>query len=236
MGFHGGAPWPILPFAVKRRLSHIFKYWERPTAVSWNKSTAHYQVKDLLSTRLLDRTVRYQTYMVAGGWGERKLIPEEICDAFDIPSWLLEFPQGSPPIKLMVSYLDAVQHRVPPQDNLVTAILPTTMESLPASTYLPLLKRWLPHTWADATLITNKASKADDAEVAFSIWDKQILLVIPPCISLIQKTSRAGFSSPPISPVQALNRISGLVQQKQWKLIFLDFRASLIERHGPKWA
>jgi hypothetical protein len=45
-----------------------------------------------------------------------------------------------------------------------------------------------------------------------------------------------GFSSPPISPVQALNRIRDLVQQKQWKLIFFDFRAFLIERHGPNWA
>jgi hypothetical protein len=69
MGFHGGAPWPILPFAVKRRLSHILKYSERPTAVSCNKPTPHYQATDLLSTRWLDRPVRYQTYMVAGGWG-----------------------------------------------------------------------------------------------------------------------------------------------------------------------
>jgi hypothetical protein len=51
MGFHGGAPWPILLFAVKRRLSHILKYSERPTAVSWNKPTPHYQPTDVLSTR-----------------------------------------------------------------------------------------------------------------------------------------------------------------------------------------
>jgi hypothetical protein len=149
---------------------------------------------------------------------------------------LLEFPQGSPPIKLLLSCLDTVQHRVPPQDNLVAAMLPTMMASRPTSTYLPLLKRWLPRNWDDATLITNKASKADDAEVAFSIWYQRILLVIPPCISLLQKTSRAGFFSPPISLVQPLNRIRGLVQQKQWKLIFLDFWAFLIERHGPNRA
>jgi hypothetical protein len=46
MGFHGGAPWSILPFAVKRRLSHILKYSERPTVVSWNKPTPRYQVTD----------------------------------------------------------------------------------------------------------------------------------------------------------------------------------------------
>jgi hypothetical protein len=86
-----------------------------------------------------------------------------------------------------------------------------------------LLKRWIPHTWADATLITDKASKADDAEVAFTIWDQRILLVIPPCISLFQRTSKVGVSSPPISPVQALNRIRDLVQQKEWKLIFFGF-------------
>jgi hypothetical protein len=146
MGFHGGAPWPTLPFAVKRRLSHILKYSERPTAVSWNKPTAHYQVTDLLFTRLLERPVRHQTYMVAGWWGERTLIPEEIRDAFDIPSWLLEFPQGFPPIELLLSCLDAVQHRVPAQDNLVPTRLPTMMASVPALTYLPLLERWLPHT------------------------------------------------------------------------------------------
>jgi hypothetical protein len=123
----------------------------------------------LLSTRWLDRPVRYQTYMVAGGWGERKLLPAEIRDAFDIPSWLSEFPQGSPPIKLLLSCLDAVQHRVPPQEKLEAARLPATTATLPVSTYLPLLKRWIPHTWADATLITDKASKADDAEVLFSI-------------------------------------------------------------------
>jgi hypothetical protein len=170
------------------------------------------------------------------GGGGRKLIPEEIRDAFDIPSWLLEFPQVSPPIKLLLSCFDAVQHRVPAQDNLVPARLPTVMASVPASTYLPLLERWLPHTWADATLITNKASKADDAEVAFSIWDQRILLVIPPCISLLQRIPSEDFTSTPISPVQALNRIRGLVQQKQWKLIFLYFRAFLIEHHGPNWA
>jgi hypothetical protein len=126
------------------------------------------------------------------------------------------------------------------QEKLAAARIPTTTATLPASTYLPLLKRWLPHTWADATLITDKASKAHDTEVAFSIWDQRILLVIPPCISFLHKTSSMGLSSPPISPVQALNRIRDLVQQKlqqkQWKLIFLDFRAFLIEQHGSNWA
>jgi hypothetical protein len=180
--------------------------------------------------------MRYQRYMVAGGWGERKLIPEEVRDAFDIPSLLLKFPQGYPPIKFMLSFLDTVQHSMPAQENPVPARLPIPMASAPASTYLPLLERWLPHTWADATLITDKAAKADDAEVAFSIWDQQILLVILPCISLLQKTPSEGLSSPPISPVQALNRLRGLVQQKQWKIIFLDFRAFLIEHRGPNWA
>jgi hypothetical protein len=125
---------------------------------------------------------------------------------------------------------------VHPQEKLEAARLPATTATLPASTYLPLLKRWLPHTWADATLITDKASKADDAEVAFSIWDQMILLAIPPCISFVHKTSSMGLSSPPISPVQALNRIRDLVQQKQWKLVFLNFRAFLIEQHGSNWA
>jgi hypothetical protein len=110
--------------------------------------------------------------MVDGGG--LKLIPEEIRDAFDIPSWLSELPQGSPPIKLLLSCLDAVHHRVTPQENIAAAELLTMKVALPASTYLPLLKRWLPLTWADATLITDKASTADDAEVTFTIWDQRI--------------------------------------------------------------
>jgi hypothetical protein len=168
--------------------------------------------------------------------GGRKLIPEEIRDAFDIPSWLLMFPQVYPIIKLLLSLLDTVQHSVTEQDNHVLSRLPIPMSSVPASTYLPLLERWLPHTWADATIITDKAAKTDDAEVAFSIWDQHILLVIPPCTSLLQKTPSEGPSSPPIYPVQALNRLRGLGQQKQWRMIFLDFQAFLIEHHGPNWA
>jgi hypothetical protein len=146
------------------------------------------------------------------------------------------FPQGSPPIKLILSCLGAVKHSVPSHENHVPTRLPIPMSLVPASTYLPLLERWLPHTWADATLVTDKAIKADDAEVAFRIWDQRILLVIPPCTSLLQKNPSEGLSSPQISPVQALNRLRGLVQQKQWRMIFLDFGAFLIEHHRPSWA
>jgi hypothetical protein len=93
--------------AVARRLAHIIKFSERPRPVRFNHPNPHYLGSDLLSPQHLMRTIRYETYMVAGGWGERPLISSELWDTFDIPSWLHELPSGFPPINIMLASLEA---------------------------------------------------------------------------------------------------------------------------------
>jgi hypothetical protein len=43
------------------------------------------------------------------------------------------------------------------------------------------LGRFLSHEWIDMTHVSSKAAKRDDAEIAFDMWNKRILLVYPRC-------------------------------------------------------
>jgi hypothetical protein len=66
--------------------------------------------------------------MVAGGWGERSLVPSGLWDAFDIPSWFHELPTGFPPIKILLASLEAFLSSPPregPQPSGVPIIRPS---------------------------------------------------------------------------------------------------------------
>ena len=52
-------------------------------------------------------------------------------------------------------------------------------------TYLPSLRRYLPHSWIETSLITAKAAKHDDAQVEHAMWDQRILLVLPWALSIL---------------------------------------------------
>jgi hypothetical protein len=88
-----------------------------------------------------------------------------------------------------------------------------------SSTYLPSLERYLPHSWADRSLVSTKAAKSDDTAVAFVTWKQRILLVISPRVD----PHLTQIRRPPPSPIQALDRFHQLFQQKQRRLIYLDF-------------
>jgi hypothetical protein len=107
IGYHGFFHWPQFRPAVARRLAHVITFSERPRPVRVNHPTPHYLGSDLLSPQHLTRPIRYDTYMVAGSWGERSLVPSELWDAFDIPSWVHELPTGFPPIKIILASLEA---------------------------------------------------------------------------------------------------------------------------------
>jgi hypothetical protein len=49
---------------------------------------------------------------------------------------------------------------------------------------LPLIGKYLVHSWVDATLVTEKAGKADNAGVPTQLWDQgaTLVLVVPVCI------------------------------------------------------
>jgi hypothetical protein len=41
--------------------------------------------------------------------------------------------------------------------------------------------RWLSHEWIDATRVTTKAAKRDDATIATDMWNKRLLFLYPKC-------------------------------------------------------
>jgi hypothetical protein len=43
---------------------------------------------------------------------------------------------------------------------------------------LPLIGKYLVHSWVDATLATEKAGKADNAGVPTQLWDQRVTLVL----------------------------------------------------------
>ena len=48
----------------------------------------------------------------------------------------------------------------------------------PRGTFLSLLNKWLSRNWIDTTLITEKAKKADNAEIPTHLWDCRIYSVL----------------------------------------------------------
>jgi hypothetical protein len=101
-----------------------------------------------------------------------------------------------------------------------------------SSTYIPSLERYLPHSWADPSLVSTKAAKSDDAAVAFATWNQRILLVVLTRVDPHPTQVRR----PPPSQTQALDRLRQLFQQKQRRLIYLDFRLFMHLEYGSDWA
>jgi hypothetical protein len=101
-----------------------------------------------------------------------------------------------------------------------------------SSIYLPSLEQYLPHSRADPSLVSMKAAKSDDAAVAFETWNQRILLVVLPRVD----PHPTQVQSPPPSLTQALDRLRQLFQQKQRRLIYLDFRRFMHLEYGSDWA
>jgi hypothetical protein len=46
-------------------------------------------------------------------------------------------------------------------------------------TWLPLIQKFLPDSWCDETLISDKAAKSDEALVPIHLWDNRSKMVYP---------------------------------------------------------
>lgn len=87
---------------------------------------------------------------------------------------------------------------------VVTDINPTPLKRHKESieTYIPSIKKHLPHTWIDLSLSTATASKADDAAAPCRLWDARLELLFTGCTSHLAwfsnlLTQAHASSSPP---------------------------------------
>jgi hypothetical protein len=189
---------------VERTLGHIVNFGTRPRmAIDGNPIFKHYKVGDRLQTKALDVPVVFSTHWYSSGFGYRTLSAHELSSAFDLPLWL--HPSGEEacnawltsdafskmyPLSLFNIVIDTVLDTLGAADlkdapsNALVSHLPLTLGDDSGVT-LPLIGRFLPHSWVDVSLITEKAGKADDAGVPIHLWDQRISLVLEVPLSVI---------------------------------------------------
>ena len=132
----------------------------------------------------------FQSGFSRSGWGIRRLIPSELSQAFDLPSyveWDESFPTHLVPIQLFRVVGDAVSgclrersatEEQPKQRLRIANSSVGPVERRDAPIWLPIIGKWLPGAWADAE-IAAKAVKADNASVDFRPWNLRVSLVFP---------------------------------------------------------
>ena len=165
---------PTVPLTVGAILEH--RHWLRPcdNPVGLLTST------DRLNTRCLDVSVYLPSAFSPTGFGSRRLVAKELCLAWDLPLWCHTDPppalRSLVPLKSLLALADTTVPFVSQAGpGLGCVSLPVQVPVLPDDrTWLPLLGRWLPHSWVDDSLITDKGAKADGADIPSHLWDLRI--------------------------------------------------------------
>jgi hypothetical protein len=108
---------------------------------------------------------------------------EEMGLSFGLPTWLRgnKLEQRHLPV-VPIQIMDGCLAGLFTDDCVFKEVLPTPLLRPPrpstSSTWLPALKKYLPHSWMSAKEST-KAVKNDDAGIPVHMWDQRILLVLP---------------------------------------------------------
>jgi hypothetical protein len=216
----------------RRHLRHVLDFAVPPEACPALPSFPHYPATGALRLTELELPVVYKSpHFCRTGWGARPLNLKEFACSFDFPSpshasmdelsiFAVLFP-----LKLLEAPLQHVFESLPSDTSVATSLPLSSLSSLgpltsaPASgkTWLPLIGKFLPDSWSDETLISDKAAKADAAPVPCHLWDKQSTLVFPQ----LTAAALAGFRS------------LAIVWQRRYMATQLRFYLKL--KHGADW-
>ena len=128
----------------------------------------HYLITDRLVPTRYNLPVLSLSFFHVSGWGYRSLSIDELAHAHGFPRNLVfpRFPKqllDCPPCQLLLAGVSPVWAVISPagSDPNPKPLKRRKEESL--TTYLPNIKKYLPHTWIDISLITATARKSDDA-------------------------------------------------------------------------
>ena len=183
---------------VRRDVSHVIKYSEKPTACDKSPSFPNLAADALLPVYGPWKNVVFHTYATRTNWGHRPLLPYELAGGLDLPVWLMEdtalleewvpsLANGEPyPLKILQSTIESFfnsgvggpeQAQETPLETRFSGR--STFEADPDTTAFEGIQQQLPGDWVDAGNVTMAASKADDAAISTTLWDVRILLVLP---------------------------------------------------------
>jgi hypothetical protein len=182
---------------LRRTLRHILEHsikprWTSPPSGDTNSSLC---LEDRLHPSDLTKDIVYHTHYSATGWGIRCLSPDEVGIAFGWPAWARRSATGSltafpcVPLQILDGCLQGLLDGVPRTDPLKTPSLPPKPSSNDFS-WLHRIQKFLPHSWIDSALVTDKAAKRDDAGVPTHLWDRRCSLVFPhlaPTLPILRK-------------------------------------------------
>jgi hypothetical protein len=219
---------------LRRHLKHVLDFGTRPQSCVRDPDFEHYLATATLRLTNLTLPVVYKSpHFCRTGWGFRSLSLKELACSFDLPSPAhssvdcCALLQHLFPLKLLEVPLQYVLSSL--QGKLVIPSAPTSLLAsvrVPSAalvscsigqTWLPSLKMFLPDSWSDESLISDKAAKSDEAAVPVHLWDRRITLLFPH----LDAAALAGF------------RRLGLLWQRKYMLN--QFRSYLASKFGPNW-
>ena len=181
----------LVTTALQRNGAHVFEFGLQPEPVALTDLGSLPEtlgIEDVLHPGDLFCPIVHRTYK--SGWCVRALTTDELGVAFGFLVWLQtgglsisDFP--CVPLQILDSCLRSILGTKEFASPRVARSVPVPLVSSVDSTYLPLLWRYLPHSWIATLLITAKAAEHDNAQVEHAMWDQQILLVLPWALSIL---------------------------------------------------
>jgi hypothetical protein len=214
---------------LRRRLRHVLDFGLRPESCDPDPSFPFCSAASTLSLDALDLPVVFKSpHFCRSGWGFRPLSLKELACAFDLPSsshdavvspdlLLPLFPLKllEAPLHHVLSMFLSASPSILPLPQVLRSDLPSGRSS--GQTWLPTIEKFLPDTWSDENLISDKAAKADTAPVPQHLWNNRCTLVLP------QLT------------VRALNGFRLLALCWQRRYMYRQLLTYLATQHGVGW-
>ena len=180
--------------SLRRSLGDFLDYGARPITIQSpdsRDSPDFLHIRDLLSLDHLHHPVILPTHLSRTGWGSRFLTPAELGRIFGLPAphfspvdldLSLSHFLGMVPLPILDSWFTPWSSHLPsvsPVPAPVIGFSPRRILPVLTATWIPSLRRFLPHSWIDATLVTSKAAKRDDAAAPTALWDERLRLLFP---------------------------------------------------------
>ena len=222
-------PAVTLKSTVRRSVGSVIEHKRYIPSTDNPEGAIH--TSDLLPINNVNSIVRLPSRFTPSGFATRVLAASEICAAFDFPSWCIPtnkpiqstFVSGAFPLKTLITISDLLLDFIAVRGSRVGS---TPLASLPDSTSDPRGAwishygkgiGWMPLSWIDSSLVTDKAVKTDKASVPIHLWDKRVSLLLN------------------VDASKALPIIRNFINTCVGKGLIKSFCAYMLKSYGSKW-
>jgi hypothetical protein len=204
-----------LTTTLRRTAGHYIDYKETGDGTP-PAGTPPLSLESLIPCHTSQVVVTYPSPWVRGSLLTRRLTPKELAAVYGLPGWSYDLVELSAFPCFPMQILTAAVHSLLTSRSPVVSRDPRAIGE-PSELVCDLLGAPLPLDWINEALITEKAVKADDADVPSGIWDQRILLAL-----------RRGTPA-------ALTSIRRWILGLQCRKLWLEARAHLALQFGNDW-